>query len=85
MSIQQELQHFSEDVLLLGLKYILYFRVFYISFSNKLILIVIFNNWGNRLNFQIGFTGVKVEVVVLPTRKTNSDPESSKDEKKDEK
>jgi hypothetical protein len=54
MSIQQELQHFSEDVLLLGLKYILYFLVFYISFSNIIILIVILNNWGNRLNFQIG-------------------------------
>lgn len=82
MSIQQELHNFSEDVLLLGLKYILYFLVFYISFSNIRILIVIFHNWGNRLNLKIGFTGVKVEVVVLPTRKTNSDP--AKDEKKDE-
>lgn len=58
----------TENGLLVGLKYILSFLVFYISFSNFLLLLALRNNWGRPVNLKIGMRGAEIEVAQPPKR-----------------
>ena len=62
-----EFWNVNELVLLCGLKWVLLFLVFYLSFCNVLVLLVIFNNWGTPMEFKIGMRGVEIKVAHRPS------------------
>ena len=45
---------------------IIQFIYFYITCANLLILIIIFNNWGQPMNFTLGIQGVKIQIAHPP-------------------
>ena len=64
------------EILLLIVKWAIYFLSFYLTSANVLILLVLINNWGKPMNFSIGIFGVKVEIAHHPASsgESPSDP-----------
>ena len=53
-------QIITDDLEIVAIRLILLFLAFYVTSSNLLILLIIINNWGKPMNFQIGMYGVKI-------------------------
>jgi hypothetical protein len=56
----------TESGLLVGLRCVISFLIFYISFSNFLLLLALYNNWGRPINLKIGMRGAEIEVAQPP-------------------